>query len=252
MLKIQNNNLIEDSYDICDEAKNATIFGIGNGYFGIRGSFEEFGDVFVQGTYVRGLFDSIIEIPQTYSTNTYMKNYYFDEQKLKEFEYEDSCINVCDFTAYRIFIDGELYLPWKYKIDSYKRYIDYENGGLRRILVIEDNKGNKTKLEFFKTASFNNDHIFLQYLIITKINHKLDIKVKSGVDILVKTNGQKKVNLESISYDKDITTLNMSYGEKYNFKGTVNFFDEVDNANFLEINNDHQVYGNVYKTTSNV
>lgn len=251
MLRIQNNNLIEDAYDIASEAKNASIFGIGNGYFGIRGSFEEFGDVFVQGTYVRGVFDSIIEIPQTYSTNTYMKNYYFDEQKLKEFEYEDSCINICDFTAYRIFIDGELYLPWKYKICSYIRYIDYETGGLIRKLVIEDAKGNQTKLEFFKVASFKDNHLFVQELKITKLNHNLNVVVKSGVDVLVKTNGQKKSTLEKLNYDNDVTILNLSFGKKYNMFGEVCFKDEVSNADFVERNKENLVYGNVYKMTKN-
>ena len=71
MLKIQNKLLKEVSYDIKDEAKLASIFGIGNGYFGLRGSLEEFGDVFVQGLYIRGVFDSIVEIPLTFADNIY-------------------------------------------------------------------------------------------------------------------------------------------------------------------------------------
>ena len=73
MIEITNNNVIENGYDIADEAKAASIFGIGNGYFGLRGSLEEFGDVFVQGLYIRGVFDTIVEIPQTFCDNTYMK-----------------------------------------------------------------------------------------------------------------------------------------------------------------------------------
>ena len=90
MLKITKAGLKEIGYDIKDEAKLAALFGIGNGYYGIRGSLEEFGDVFIQGCYVRGVFDQIVEIPNAFADNLYMKKYYFDLQKLKEFEKEDS------------------------------------------------------------------------------------------------------------------------------------------------------------------
>jgi len=135
MIKRIGRNLVETSYEVADEAKNASLFGIGNGYFGIRGSFEEFGDVLVQGTYVRGLFDQVAEIPLTLSENLYMKRYYFDEEKLKEFEKEDCCINIGDFTAVRFYLGEKPIRPWTMKIISWRRYIDYRDGSLIRRVV---------------------------------------------------------------------------------------------------------------------
>ena len=79
MIKVIGNKFVETSYDIMDEAKNASLLGYGNGYFGIRASLEEFGDVLIQGTYIRGVFDKIVEIPATLSTNEYMKKYYYSQ-----------------------------------------------------------------------------------------------------------------------------------------------------------------------------
>lgn len=246
MIKIENGILIEDSYTISSEAKSASIFSIGNGYYGIRGSFEEFGDVFVQGCYIRGVFDQIVEIPVTLSDNSYMKKYYFDAQKLKEFEYEDCCINIADIQAYRIYINGKLYLPWDYKITSYKRYIDYSTGALRREMIIEDSNLHHTRLSFYKCASFKDDHLFIQQLTIEKLDHDDIIEVRSGVDVLVKTNGQHKSQVTSIKRDDKLTTISLSFGDKYNIKGDISFKDKVEGGPFISLDDLDQVYSNRY------
>ena len=96
MLKIQNGKLTETEYCIEAEAKNAAIFTTGNGYMGVRGSFEEFGSIRVQGIYVRGYIGTIIEIMEPFPDNEYMKNFYFNEEKLKDFEKQESVINLSD------------------------------------------------------------------------------------------------------------------------------------------------------------
>ena len=232
MYKYLTDKFLEDQYIISDEMKSASIFGIGNGYFGQRGSFEEFGDVFVQGTYVRGLFDQIIEIPLTISDNSYMKKYYFDEEKLKEFEYEDSCINIGDLSAFRIYIDGEKFRLWNYKIIFYERYIDFKTGGLNRNVIVEDEKGNRTELNFFKVFSFANDHVFLQTLKIKKLNHDLPITVSSGIDLMCKTNGQHKIeNVECFDDpdDPSVKRIRACYGKKYYARGSYRYKNEVKN-----------------------
>jgi len=220
-MKVIGNKFIETSYEIIDEAKNASLLGYGNGYFGIRGSLEEFGDVFVQGTYIRGVFDKIVEIPPTLSTNEYMKKYYFDGQKLKEFEREDSCINICDFTTVRIFINGKMFLPWEFKILSWKRYIDFKDGGLTREVLFEDDYGHKTKLNFKSICSFDNNHVFFQEVKIEKVNHDELIEVQYGVDTLVKTNGQHKSIVEKVNSSNEGVSLLFYMGDTYNMRVAV-------------------------------
>jgi len=215
-MKVIGQYLVENNYEIINEAKNASLLGYGNGYFGIRGSLEEFGDVFVQGTYIRGVFDKIIEIPATLSTNEYMKKYYFDAQKLKEFEREDSCINIADFTTVRVYLNGKMFLPWEFKILKWERYIDFNDGGLTRIVIFEDDKGNQTKLLFKAICSFNNNHVFFQEVKIEKLNHNELIEVEYGVDTLVKTNGQHKSILKKVSNKIDGVRMLFYEGDTYN------------------------------------
>lgn len=246
MLDIKN-GVIEQGYDIADEAKLSSIFGIGNGYFGLRGSLEEFGDVFIQGLYIRGVFDQIVEIPSTFSDNVYMKNYYFDGQKLKEFEKEDSCINICDPIQIRIYVDGVQLIPWTHNILSWKRYIDMTSGGLIREVVYEDKKGQQTKVIYKRFASFKDNHLMFQSVEIEKLNHDANIEIRSGVDTLVKTNGQhKSVVRRHINMPNEVT-LKFYMGDKYNHEVSLKSHNEFENMSYAETHENDGFYYSSYK-----
>ena len=55
-------NLSETKYQIDREAQHASLFTTGNGYIGVRGSFEEFASVRIQGAYIRGYIGAIVEV----------------------------------------------------------------------------------------------------------------------------------------------------------------------------------------------
>lgn len=236
MLKIINHQLKEVGYEIQDEAKLSTLFGIGNGYFGIRGSFEEFGDVFIQGTYVRGVFDKIVEIPMTFADNTYMKSYYFDGQKLKQFEKEDSCINIADLVAIRFYINGKPFLPWEGANLKWERYINYRDGSLYRKVRWKDDEGNITDFIFKRTCSFDNNHIFFQEAEVKKINHDKDIEVYVGIDTLVKTNGQHKSKVTYEKNNQDNLELSFYFGDTYNLNASLVSKNQVDGFEYQEAN----------------
>ncbi len=247
MIEAKHGTLFETSYSISDEAKAASIFGIGNGYFGIRGSFEEFGEDFIQGTYVRGLFDEITEIPATLSTNSYMKRFYFDQEKRKHFEKEDSCVNIGDIQAFRIYIDGKVFLPWEYEILSYDRHFDFSDGSLIRTMVVQDEEGHQTSFSFYKCASFANNHLFFQELSIEKLNHDLPIDVKSGMDLLIKTNGQRKAEVRDVLRDRGMTFLDEIFGPKYSMQGFLGFKNEIAGFSFLGTEDLDSFYGERYR-----
>lgn len=229
--------LSEQKYDLAADPQNSTLFGTGNGYYGVRGSLEEFGAVFIQGTYIRGVFDEIIEIPITFVDNEYMKKYYFDEQKLKEFEYEDSCINLCDFLHLRITIGDKTFYPWDGKLIAWERYLDTSDGSLVRKVIWDDGTGNQTEIIFKRFASFFENHLYVINCKIRRINHNLKIKVQTGVDVFVKTNGQKKSKVKTI--DQSLTTTKIVFEKmpKYNHQVALEYsvdfdgFDESTHSN---------------------
>lgn len=180
----------ESVYDIADEPNLATLFTTGNGYMGVRGSFEEFGSLRIQGAFVRGFIDEIIEVTEPFADNEYMKKYYLDEEKLKSFEKEDSCVNMHDFLTVKISIGERVFFPWEGKILKWHRYIDPNTAIYKRELVWDDGEGNKTELVFERFASFSDEHLYCQRITVRPINHSLPVKIMSGIDTSVKTGGQ--------------------------------------------------------------
>ena len=191
MLKVQNGKLTETEYCIEAEGKNAAIFTTGNGYMGVRGSFEEFGSIRVQGIYVRGYIGTIIEIMEPFPDNEYMKNFYFNEEKLKDFEKQESVVNLSDFLLVRISVDGEVFYPWKGKILSWERTLDPKTGVLERKVVWDNGSGKHTRFLFRRFASYENKHKYCMYVSVSPLNYSGKIKILSGIDTKVKTCGQK-------------------------------------------------------------
>ena len=191
MLKATSKRFIEESYKIEEEALNASLLTTGNGYIGVRGSYEEYGSIRIQGAYIRGVIDEIIEVIEPFADNEYMKKYYIDEDKLKHFEYQDSVINNADFLLMRVSIDGETFYPWDGTLHSWTRYLDMTNATLVREVRWENSKGDITDLKFERFSSFDNDHTYCIKVTVTPVNHSKKIEVLSGTDKRVKTGGQK-------------------------------------------------------------
>lgn len=233
----EKDNLIESTYEMKEEARNAALFTTGNGYYGIRGSFEEFGSLNVQGAYIRGLIDDIIEIPQIYVDNVYMRKYYINEIEAKKFEYQDSCINFADVLLLRFKIGDRYFYPWEGKVLEWTRYIDTKDGSLNRTVLWDDGFGHVSKLSFKRYGSFANHHHYFIEARVEKINHKLDVTIESGIDTWIKTNGQKKSKLKH----KDLNQgqFLFSIGVKYGFEVVVSIYTEtphVKNRTWVEEN----------------
>lgn len=224
-------NLIENQYEIKEEAHHAALLTTGNGYFGVRGSFEEFGSMNVQGAFIRGLIDEIIEIPNLYVDNIYMRKYYFNELEAKKFEYQDSGINFTDFLLVRFMVGNKTFFPWEGKIIEWTRYIDTKDGSLLRSVIWDDGKGNLTQFKYKRLASFDDNHKYIMKCSLKRLNHKLPCRILSGIDTYVKTNGQKSSKLKEIQLEKSYHQYLFNVGSKYGFEVLVSIFNHFIGCN---------------------
>lgn len=209
--------LFEAQYEMTAEPQNASLFTTGNGYMGIRGSFEEFGTCRVQGAYIRGLLDQIIEIVEPFSDNEYMRNYYFDEEKLKGFDEQESCINFADFLLIRFSVGKAEFYPWTGKIVSWKRYLDFSSETLVRKVRWDDGSGNLTDFIFERFASYDDEHLYCQRATAKAVNHNLPIKAFAGIDAKVRTCGQKIVKNGRFTFENNAVIYDAVSGKKFGF-----------------------------------
>jgi trehalose/maltose hydrolase-like predicted phosphorylase len=210
--------LKEDKYEMAKEALNASLFTTGNGYMGIRGSFEEYSTLGVQGGYIRGFFDELIEVAVPIANNSYMKKYYINDEALKDFKKMDFGLNFADILTVRIEIDGKEFRMEEGEIKSYERALDLSSAVLRRSVCWDNGKGDTTEIVFERFASFSNDNLYCQKITLKPLNHSKTIKITSGHDLRTKTNGQY-VSEKIIGniLGKDIYSEILS-GNKYKFK----------------------------------
>ena len=148
----------------------------------------------------------------------YMKKYYIDEERLRDFEYQDSVINNVDFLLLRISVDGETFYPWDGKIISWERYIDMTTAVLTRKVTWENSKGDITEFVFERFSSFDCDHIYEIKVSITPVNHNKKIEILSGIDTRVKTGGQKITKVLNSITEKNYVYAHVSMGKKYGFE----------------------------------
>lgn len=221
MLAFKQSQLTEDEYILSEMPKAATLFTTGNGYMGVRGSLEEFGETKIQGCFVRGLFDEIVEIVEPFPDNVYMKKYYFDEEKLKKFDRQDSCINFPDFLLLRFQVGDAVFYPWEGEIRSWNRRLDPSSGELRREVVWKDERGNETYFCFERFASYADEHRYFQRATVRPLNHSLPVSVLAGIDANVRTNGQIISEKRAARAAGEDVRYEFLLGRKYGYEGIV-------------------------------
>ena len=231
MLIPKTNKFVEEFYNIEEEAATASLFTTGNGYIGVRGSFEEYGSLRIQGSYIRGIIDEVIDVVEPFADNEYMKKYYFDEEQLKNFEYTESVINNVDFLLIRISVNGETFYPWEGEVLQWERYLDMTTATLTRKVRWKNSNGDITDFEFERFSSFENDHIYCIRVKITPVNHNGKITVMSGTDIRSKTTGQKAIQPISHEVWENKTYAHSKMGNKYGFETGVTTVSNLFGAN---------------------
>ena len=182
--------LCEDEYDLSTEANHSALLTTGNGYMGVRASLEEYGSLGVQGCYIRGVLDEVVEVRLALADNLYMKKYYIEEDNLKKFEKQEFIVDLIDFLLIRFEIGGETFYPWEGRLISWKRWLDLGTGVLHREVIWENSKGERTEFSFERFASFADDHLYVMRAAAKPLNYSGSIVITSGLDLRTKTNGQ--------------------------------------------------------------
>src|SRR4051794_37038518 len=124
--------IYENKFDLHSINKFASLMTLGNGYLGLRATYDE--DYFEQtrGMYVAGIYN-----------------------KAAENEPSD-LVNLPDLAGIRIEIDNEIFTLLNGEILSYKRFLNLATGELKRELLWENRGGARFRFVFQRFVSKNN------------------------------------------------------------------------------------------------
>lgn len=220
-LKTEKNLLIQTDYDMTADRRYAALFTTGNGYMGVRGSYEEDCELGTQGLYIRGFIDKTIENCTPYYPNAFIKKNYYDDDGLKAWQDTECGINPLDFLTVFVEVGGKRFSLLDGKISDYKRTLDFSTGELTRSLVWDNGDGAVTELVFRRFASFYSDHIYCQQVTVRPVNHSLPVLIFGGAELRTKTMGQIVTKTLDCKVDDFSVSAKISSGEKYSFTADI-------------------------------
>ncbi len=134
-----------------------TIFTIGNGYLGTRGSLEEGHEAAWPGTYINGIFD------------------HYDS-------FVVDMVNAPSWPTISVWVEGKKLSIHNCELLDYKRTLDIKQGVLHRHTRFKDTEGRITSYESFRYASLANRHFFEVNGTITPENYDGAIEVRSELN----------------------------------------------------------------------
>jgi kojibiose phosphorylase len=142
-----------------------TVFTIGNGYFGTRGTFEEGYPKATPGTLLAGVFDQIAIA-------------------------KEELANVPDWLTIKLFVNGERFRLNHGKILTYQRTLDMQHGILRRTVRWESPSGMRIRITSERIASLADEHVgAIRYSLTIEeqpeMREKLDVLLWSALDMAV-------------------------------------------------------------------
>jgi trehalose/maltose hydrolase-like predicted phosphorylase len=163
--------IVEESFSPERNYHSETIFATGNGFIGMRGTFEEGlnGDgIGFEGTFLNGIYESgAIRYGE--------KAYGYPERS-------QTMISVANGKVIKLFLEDEAFDMQSGKLQSYRRSINMREGVLKRSLIWQSPKGKEIKLEVESFISLPRRNTAVVLYKVMPINFDGNIKIISAID----------------------------------------------------------------------
>ncbi|WP_414517346.1 beta-phosphoglucomutase [Nostoc sp. PCC 9305] len=149
--------LIETQFDSEQLHSKETVFTIGNGYLGTRGSFEEGYTHALPATFIHGVYD---DVPVVYT----------------------ELVNCPDWLPLIVIVNGDRFRLDRGEILSYDRQLDLRQGLLIRAVRWRSPSGNTIDISFERFASLADPHVLALRCHLTPIDFEGLIEVQASIN----------------------------------------------------------------------
>ncbi|MEH2206955.1 MAG: beta-phosphoglucomutase [Nostoc sp.] len=149
--------LIENQFDPEQLHSKETVFTIGNGYLGSRGSFEEGYPHALPATFIHGVYD---DVPVVYT----------------------ELVNCPDWLPLIVIVNGDRFRLDRGEILSYDRQLDLRQGLLIRSVRWRSPSGNTIDISFERFASLADPHVLALRCHLTPIDFEGLIEVQASIN----------------------------------------------------------------------
>lgn len=167
-LPIDENKMMEVGFDSHDVQHIESMFSLGNGYLGLRGTYDEIdeGINMCAGMYINGIFEYLPYAKHV--SRGYSKN-------------NEVTINLSDWRIFNLYIDGEKACFSSGNIKEHQRFLDMRKGCVERSFIFETASGKRAKVESIRIVNMNQIHSAEVQYKVTPLNFQGEVIVESQV-----------------------------------------------------------------------
>lgn len=167
-------NLTYNSFSARDEKLREALTSSGNGYLGVRGTYEGSKNSrhHYPGTYIAGIYN---RLPSDVHGQTVFNNDFVNCPNWLPLEFSIG--------------GGEFTDPFAEKILSYRQNLDLRNGVMEREMVIQDNLGRISRISSRRFASMANPHRCALRFNLRPVNYTASVAFRSAIDGTIENKG---------------------------------------------------------------
>jgi alpha,alpha-trehalose phosphorylase len=159
--------IVEARFDAQHQDRAETLFSLGNGFLGIRGTLEDSRPALQPGTFVNGFHETW---PIEHAEEAYGLA-----------RTGQTIVNVPDATVLKLYVDDEpLYLPVA-RVEDYTRVLDMRGGTLAREFMWHTPSGKTVHVRSQRLVSFEHRHLAAIQFEVTLINNAAPVAISSQV-----------------------------------------------------------------------
>ncbi len=142
-----------------------TLFGVGNGYLGLRGNDEEGGSAYEHGTFINGFHETW--------------HIHYPEKAYGFAEVGQTILNLPDAKTIELQVGGERLDLAAADITGYERVLDMRAGVLERSFVWRTQNGERLRVTTRRMVSFENKHLALMSYTVTPLDAAAELRFRS-------------------------------------------------------------------------
>jgi len=159
--------IVETRYSDEYVARAETVFSLGNGFLGVRGTFEEGRPAVLPGTYVNGFHETwpIVHAEEAHALA----------------RVGQTLVNVPDSTIFKLYVDDEPLFLATARVREYRRVLYMRAGTLIREFVWALASGKHVRVRSCRLVSFEHRHLLAMTYEVTMLDHAAPVAISSLV-----------------------------------------------------------------------
>lgn len=185
--------LVERDFDEKEINHLESLFDLGNGYLGMRGTYDEPTAGEVCGMYINGVF----------ATKQYNHLVKFKGYATKN----EFTVNLPDWRIFTVTVDGETASLSDNNISEHERRLEFDTGRLVRSFIFTTKSGKQVKIESIRLLNRREVHGAEISYNVTSLNFSGEIQISSAIIKNTILRNQYNTETESESFTDNVYTI---------------------------------------------